>query len=228
MHPSDLKPGACYFMVQYYDRESLVPAIMTLRYEQAGTAEDGTSLWIFREEGEKIGEDGVRVISHQRIPESLLGLVLDFDELMALLNELRVVSGQDSPVSEFLTLAEVLQKYSLKERISEFLESPTYKKWKCRIRYRAGVLFLKKNAAEVALTLFLAPLRMPDANERFDRLMAERGIRPFDDGIGNRGRTRFLEFRLVAQAQPIAELCGALLAVVYQVEPSDEIVISAE
>jgi hypothetical protein len=148
--------------------------------------------------------------------------------LVTVLNELRGVLGGAPDVAEFLTAADVLGKYSLAIRIEEFLESPAHHKLNICIRYRDRCLFLKKRADGVALDLFMHPMRSIDENERVDRLMAERGAHPITDYLADRGRTRVLEYRLPAEAQSIVDLCGAVLATVYQVAPADEVLISSE
>lgn len=64
------------------------------------------------------------------------------------------------------------------------------------------------------------------ARLRRSRLTSSR--EPVTDYLADRGRTRVLEYRLPAEARSIADLCGAVLATVYQVAPADEVLISNE
>lgn len=227
MHPDALRVGGTYFIVHYYDDDLLIPDITTLQYQGADAEEDGTPMWLFSE-GVPDSDGATDEQTVIGIPESQLCSVLELEGLVTVLNELRGVLRGTPSVAEFLTEADVLGKYSLTIRIEEFLKSPVHHELKICIRYRDRCLFLKKHADVVALDLFMHPMRSIDENERFDRLMGERGAHPVTDYLADRGRTRVLEYRLPAEAQPIADLCGAVLATVYQVAPSDEVLISNE
>ena len=151
--------------------------------------------------------------------------MLELDGLVAVLNGLRGVMGSTPTVVELLTKADLLSKYPLAARIEEFVTSPTHHKLRICIRYRDCSLFLEKRADGVELNLSKHPLGSVDENARLDRLMGERGVHPTTDYLSDSGRTRILHYRLPAVAQSIADLCGEILAGVYQVEAADEVLI---
>jgi hypothetical protein len=228
-HPDTLVVGSDYFLVHYFDEKLHVPCIMTLRYEGPENADDGERLWLFRQvDGAAASSDSEDSDSEPPrigLPDSQLYEVLDFDELLAVLNELRSVRPSLKRVRTVLRPAEVLQKHPLRARIDEFLNSPAQRALDITVRFRDKAIFLKRMAEMVELHVFTHPLRAAREDNLLAAIMRDRNIPAKTDYLADEGRTRVLDYVLPAASDFVAEICAAILAEAYALSDDDELII---
>src|ERR1700730_13169249 len=47
--PQDLVPGNCYFLLNYFDSDLIIPSVQTLTFVGMDKDENGDAMWLFRE-----------------------------------------------------------------------------------------------------------------------------------------------------------------------------------
>src|SRR6202035_2736069 len=47
--PRDLVPGNCYFLLNYFDSDLIIPSVQTLTFVGTDKDENGDTMWLFRE-----------------------------------------------------------------------------------------------------------------------------------------------------------------------------------
>jgi hypothetical protein len=230
----ELMPGTDFFLVQYYDGNLLVPHIKTLRYEGRQTADDGTELWVFREprtelppsdEEARIAEDRLEETDTPLIgfSESTLCRLLNFDGLLAVMNELQAVRPRPGRSAENMTPEQVLEQHSLRERITEFLASSAPARLHLQVRYTDSGLFLTKEAAGLEIRLYTRPLRAPEEDARLLAIMKDAGLPAHTNYFADRGRTRILAYRVPTELAALSMLSARILAVGYEMRTTDEL-----
>jgi hypothetical protein len=228
--PDALIPATDFFLVHYYDKDLLVPGIQTLRYERRTTAEDGRDLWLFREpccNGEQPkAEDEVNKSDLPLIgfDESQLDQLLDFDGLLAVLNELNAVRPRSTCMAVgLISLEQILSEHGVRERISDFFAPAASHSLHIQLRYTDNGLFLERSSTGVEIRLYTHPLLAPDADARLGGVMKDAGLAPHTDYLADRGRTRIVHYCVPAEPAIVAELCAKILAIGYEMRTDDEV-----
>ena len=223
-HPDSLVIGCDYFVVHYYDKELLVPSVMTVRYVGCVADDDGNPEWTFSEPrhlDDPIADECEPLIAFD---EDHLFQVLHLEEAIEKLNEVRQVRPVSVPPRPArLDKEQVLARSPLAKWVHELLASTHWNKLQVSVRYLDRALFLEKKAGELRLQLFTYPLRDAAQQARLNVFFRSRDLTPTKDYPADRGRTRIFEYELPASATEVTELCAALIAEVWQITERDEL-----
>jgi hypothetical protein len=227
-HPDSLVIGCDYFVVHYYDKELLVPSVMTLRYVGCVADDDGNPEWSFCEPhnvDDPLEVDAEPLIAFE---EDHLFKVLHLEEAIEELNEVRQVrSNSVPPPPARLDKEQLLARSPLTKRVHEFLAAAHLRKLQVSVRYLDQALFLEKKAGALRLQLFTHPLRAAAEQARLNVFFRGRDLAPVTDYPADRGRTRLLEYELPASAAEITDLFAALMVEVWQITERDELKFAA-
>ena len=223
-HPDSLVIGCDYFVVHYYDKELLVPSVMTLRYVGCVADDDGNPEWTFCEPhnlDDPLEADSEPLIAFD---EDHLFQVLHLEEVIEKLNEVRQVRPNSTPPPPArLDKEQLLARSPLAKWVHEFLAAAHSRKLQVSVRYLDRALFLEKKAGGLRLKLFTYPLRAAAQQARLNVFFRGRDLAPVTDYPADRGRTRILEYELPASAAEITDLFAALMVEVWQITERDEL-----
>ena len=112
------------------------------------------------------------------LSEDQLYKILELDGLIDVLSELRAVTAPSVPPRVRLRTDELLAKYPLRVRISQFLSSTAKLTLNLKIRYRDKAIFLKKESQAIELHVYPHPLRAAREDERIATILRDRSIKP--------------------------------------------------
>jgi hypothetical protein len=223
-HPDSLVIGCDYFVVHYYDKELLVPSVMTVRYVGCVADDDGNPEWTFSEPrhlDDPIADECEPLIAFD---EDHLFQVLHLEEAINELNEVRQVRPASVPPPPArLDKDQLLARLPLAKRVHEFLAAAHFSKLQVSVRYLDQALFLEKRAGALSLQLFTHPLRAAAEQARLNVFFRGRDLSPASDYPADRGRTRIVKYEVPTSATEITDLCAALIVDVWQITERDEL-----
>jgi hypothetical protein len=224
--PETLVAGNCYFKVGFFDRDLLVPWIMTLVYVRPDVDDDGQPGWLFRDHSmEPVDEPG-EADAHQvllRIDASQLHSVLDFDGLARRLREIATfhplqpvpaVPVEPPTEFEFMPIAAAVERA---------LVDPDCVSVTMVVRFTDDAISIGRKEDGCRLRFFTHPIVDPDEDARVRALFERLGQAPVTDYPADRGRTRVLEYAMAADREAVAARCRQVFEEVHRIRKGDVI-----
>ncbi len=231
--PSELIPGNCYFMVNFYESSPhlVVPSVHTYLFVGRET-HDGQPLWIFREppsarppEAEAQGEEEeecltafeerqlYQILDLQGLIQELTGLT-DFHPLVKPAEPLRAPARRET----FPEIAPQIERLFTSDELSVVTIT---------IKYTDdGFSIGTSDDGGLRWTFF------PDAKVEIEReaairiMFREDQVAPVKDYLFNAGKARVLEYALPRDQSKTIALCGRLLREIYEMREDDELVFT--
>lgn len=220
--PETLVPGNCYFLVRFYDKETLFPYVQTLRYVGYEDEESGR-LWLFEEPNDESAETSERTLI--AIEDDHLHDVLDFQGAIDALAEV----AADHPLNKGSPSARSSAPPGatiddLPSHISRFLANPDHVALTITIRYTDdGCSIGRRNDGTFEMSFYPKPRRQPGEEEKIRQLFASLGVSAHTDYLADRGRTRILAFPIPNQQDAIVELCRRVLTEIHEMRSDDSL-----
>ncbi len=234
-HPESLISGNCYFLVNYFDSDLLLPSIHTLVYLYSEKSDDNRELWIFEEpcsiapQDEAEEPDDSDGEAEQPIQvafdEDNLYQVLDFQGLLKKLNE---VAGfhplhPTKPVATCIGISDAVST-DLRQQIEKFLAEETYVSISITIRFTDdGFSLGRRREGGFEIGFFPKPKIDPDEERRIRKIFEKIGVCPHEDYLADKGRTRILEFSIPDNSSYIMNLCDQILTDAYSIRTKDSL-----
>lgn len=223
--PETLVPGNCYFTVNFYDNDLVLPMIDTLVYVGQETDQDERPLWLFKEPESPPGPDEQNSPSE---PPALIGFsdrqlyeIVDFDGLMQRLREVAVDHPLESVAPAVEEPATDENFHTLSAEVARFLEDAEYVGLTMTIRFTDDGLSLGRREGGYGMDFFAHPRRDPDEDSRILSLFAGIGLKPLVDYVCDRGRTRVLQFPIPSERDSIVALCRRVFIELYSMRRRD-------
>ena len=225
--PETLIPGNCYFSVEFYDNDLVMPMIDTLVYVGQNDDPDQGRMWLFKEPGsvpsseqDGASDDGPTFIAFS---DKQLHEIVDFSGLIQRIREIAAehplqpvpdVAAEPATVDDFDTL---------EPQIAKFLNGSEFVGLTIAIRFTDHGLSVGRREGGFDMGFFAHPRHDPDEGSRILSLFSSIGIQPLVDNLCDRGRMRVLQFPIPSEQDAIFQLCRRVLTEVYSMRRGDHI-----
>jgi hypothetical protein len=219
--PSELVPGNCYFLLNYYDDDLKVPFIRTYLFAQEAAGESDEKLWLFREptteEDQQSDEDVMLAIREDQLYQ-----ILDLNGLIQSLGEL-VPLHPLHPVPELAagSLEPRADIPELEDVVGKVLGAEGRRSVTMTLRYTDDGFSFGHNESGLYASFFLKSHLEVEREREVRAIFAGLGIQPGQDYLSQHGRVRALTFPLPAERNVLATLAKQLLIDVYRMRRSD-------
>jgi hypothetical protein len=225
--PRDLIPGNCYFFLNYFGSDSVIPFVQTLIFEGTENDENGDPMWLFREpDGLATGSDSpVSEDESPRVGFSSRSLyqILDLNGLireLGALADFHPLLGTTTGVPSWTRRTECPE---LAPVIDQLLTSPTGTSVTITIAFTDDGFSLQRRPGTVSFSHYLNSKTEQVQESFIRRLFDEHGWTPLEDYLMNSGKKRTLSFVASAQEDPlaIASLATRILCEAYSMRTDD-------
>jgi hypothetical protein len=230
--PSELIPGNCYFMVNFYESRPplVVPAVHTYLFVGRET-HDGQPVWIFREppgphlEGSADDDREEEVLI--AFEDRSLYQILDLRGLIRELTGLTDFHPLVKPTEPSPAPARREMFHELAPEIERLLHSDEWSAVTITIKYTDdGFSITIASDQQVEWSFNLHVKLEADLEARVRAIFRESQVPSTDDYLYNAGQKRVLTYRLPRDEATTIALCGRLLREVYEMRDDDELAFS--
>jgi len=225
--PRDLAPGNCYFLLNYFDTDLIIPSVQTLIYVGTDKDENGDTMWLFREPVAAVAETDPREIEDES------PLVAFFRHSLYQILELNGLIRELGGLVDFHPLVRTATDVQLSSRraecpdlnpvIDRLLTSPPGTSVTITIEFTDDGFSLEKLQGAVRFSHFLSSKTEQAQESLVRRMFNERGWLPSDDYLANSGKTRVLSFVVSGRDDPseIVSLANKILCEAYSMSTDD-------
>lgn len=225
--PRDLVPGNCYFLLNYFDSDLIIPSVQTLTFVGRDKDENGDTMWLFREPVDTAAETDppasedesplvaffrhslYQILELNGLIRELGGLV-DFHPLVGTVTDARL-SSRRAECPELIPV------------IDRLLTSPPGTSVTITIEFTDDGFSLERRQGAVKFSHFLSSKTEQEQESLVRRMFNERGWLPSDDYLANGGKMRVLSFVVSGRDDPseIASLADNILCEAYSMRTDD-------
>jgi hypothetical protein len=224
--PRDLVPANCYFLLNYFDSDLVIPSIQTLTFVGTDKDENGETMWLFREPvatapetDHQASEDESPLVAFSR--QSLYQIL----ELNGLIRELGGLTDfhplSRSAKDDAHSPSRRAECPELVPVIERLLTSPPGTAVTITIEFTDDGFSLRRRQGAVEFSHFLSSKTEQDQESLVRRMFSERGCLPADDYLANGGKTRVLSFVVRDDLSDIASLANKILCEAHSMYPDD-------
>lgn len=233
--PSELIPGNCYFMVNFYESRPhlVVPSVHTYLFVGRETHE-GQPLWIFREppsasppEGETQPGDEHEEECRTAFEDRQLYQVLDLQGLIRKLTGLIDFHPLEKPTEPLRPPTRREAFPEIAPEIERLLASDEWSAVTITIKYTDdGFSIGAGNDGRLHWDFFPKAKIETEREARIRAVFREEQAALIKDYLSNAGQVRALEYALPSEEGKTIALCGRLLREIYEMREDDELVFS--
>jgi hypothetical protein len=229
--PRDLIPGNCYFFLNYFDSDLVIPFVQTVIFEGTDNDENGETMWLFREPiapateaDSPAGEEEsprVAFFSHS------LYQILDLNGLIRELGGLTDFHPLRGITADVPSATPRTECPELAPVIDQLLTSPPGTSVTITIAFTDDGFSLQRRPGTVRFSHYLKSKTEQVQESFIRRLFDEHGWTPLDDYLANGGKTRVLSF--VASDRDnsleVASLATRILCEAYSMRADDTLCV---
>jgi hypothetical protein len=225
--PRDLVPGDCYFLLNYFDSNLVIPGIQTLSYVGTEKDDSGETRWLFREciaEPESLDSQP----TVEKPP--LVGFSSDsLYQILELKDLIRELGGlvDFHPLSWTANHADLSPRRAecpeLRTVIDRLLASPVGTSVTTTIEFTDDGFSMQKEQGTVKFSHFISSKTEREQETVVRRIFQEQGIAPTDDYLSDNGKTHVLLFRVEDEPTTLMAIGNRIFCEVYSMRMNDSI-----
>ncbi len=229
--PSELVPGNCYFMVNFYESSPplVVPSVHTYLFVGQETRA-GRPLWIFREPPSPPDPEATDDAAEEKIltafEDGQLYQILDIRGLVCVLGGLIDFHPLVKPTERTVPLRLRATFPELAPQIARLLGSDEWASVTITIKYTDDGFSITPSGDQVQWSFHPKVKIQAEHEAKIRAIFREWHAPPIRDYTANAGQVRSLVYALNRDEAKTIALCGRLLGEVYEMREDDELVFS--